>query len=321
VFHVAAIHRRLPGSLGLLAALLLCGCDLSNSLLVPDRREFFLQSGISQYERGDFPSAIQTFTKYLSFRPDSYGYWLRGRSYHEVGDRAAALQNYQDALAMAPRDAFVLRALGWLHFTGFEFQEAASEYEKAFDYERSNPESLSFAAWSALGAGDYDKAVDLVVQAQREIPWHDTDFFDGNDPAYNTIVAYLALKALGDTARANAFLHLALNNANPNLWPFAALRYLAGQISEDDLLYQAEDRGAQTEAHTYLAFEALLRDQPEKAQEHLDWIAAQGDDSYYEYYIGLALRDGRLKVPALKAPPVFAPAIIVPESGLAPESN
>lgn len=316
----AAINRGLSASLLLLAVSLLNGCHPSNTLLVPDRREFFLQSGIDQYERGDFPSAIRTFSKYLSFAPDSYGYWLRGRSYHEVGNRAAALENYRDALAMSPRDAFVRRALGWLHFTGYEFNEAVDEYEKAFHYERSNPESLSFAAWSALGAGNYEKAVELVILAQREIPWHDTDFFDGNDAAYNTIVANLALRAQGQANRANAFLQLALHNANPNLWPFAALKYLGGQISEDELLYYAEDRGAQTEAHTYLAFEALLTGQDDKAQEHLDWIADQGDDIYYEYYIALALRDGKLKVEALESTPLPDPALL-PETETTPEAN
>lgn len=305
--------RRPLGSILLLSAMLLSGCGLSDIRIAPDRREFFLQSGIDQYERGDFPSAIQTFSKYLSFSPEPYGYWLRGRSYHEVGDRAAAMKNYRDALDIAPRDSYVRRALGWLHFTGFEFKEAVEEYEKAYHYEPSNPESLSFAAWSALGAGDYEKAVDLVIIAQNEIDWQDNDFFDGNDAAYNTIVAYLALKAQGYPNRANAFLQLALNNANPNLWPFAALRYLAGDISENELLYQAEDRGAQTEAHTYLAFQALLQDNEEKAQEHLDWIANLGDDIYYEYYIALALRDGKLQVEPLKSTHL-PPSVLPPET-------
>ncbi len=317
VYQATANHRGLSGGVLLLAAFLLSGCDPSSSLVAPDRREFFLQSGIDQYERGDFPSAIRSFSKYLSFEPDTYGYWLRGRSFHEVGDRVAALKNYQDALNISPRDAFVLRALGWLHFTGYEFQDAVEQYEKAFQYDRNSPESLSFAAWSALGAGDYEKAVDLVIQAQNIIPWHDTDFYDGNDAAYNTIVAYLASKAQGQSNRAMAFVHLALNNASPNVWPYAALRYLGGQITEDELLYFAEDRGAQTEAHTYLAFDALLNDKQEKAQEHLDWIAEQGDDIYYEYYIALALRDGTLKVEP-KLPQPLPASVLPPETEASP---
>ncbi|MEM1059085.1 MAG: tetratricopeptide repeat protein [Verrucomicrobiota bacterium] len=290
-------------------AVLLGGCSSSDPELLPNRRERFLERGIQQFERGDFRSAAASFNKFLSYEPNVWGYHLRGRSQAELGLAELALADYQRALDIDPGNASVHRARGWLYFTRGDFEEAADDYWAAFEHEPGEPESLSFGAWSALGGGNFTRALELARTAQRRINWTDDDERDGNDAAYNAIVAYVSLQSLGYPDRARAYVRLALKRTDPNVWPYDALLYYDEQISREELLGRTLSSGAETEARTYLAIDDFLHGRLESAQAELDWIAANGNKIYYEYYIALALLDGRLLIPP------EAPSALFHESG------
>jgi len=282
--------------------LLLPACSNPGAAFFNNRREQFYERGIDQYERGDYEQAAASFNKFLSYQPHIDGYHLRGRSYAEIGEHEKAFEDYRKALDMDPGNAYVRRARAWLHFIRSEFKEATEDYEQAYTDDPRVVESLSFGAWSALGDGNFEKAAELVDIAQRELKWQDKTENDGNDVAYNAIVAYVSLRALDQPNAANRELKKSLLFADQTVWPYDALRYYNGDIDGEELLKRTTTNGAATEAHTYLAMDALLNGDKEKAQPHLDWVAQNGDKIFYEYYISMAIRDGKLTFPVHPRP-------------------
>ena len=105
------------------------------------RRQYWrhhLALGNVLYDAGRYAEAVNAFRRVTELQPDSaWGYQMLGTSYHALGDRPRAVENYQRAIALG--DARAYSNLGTLLYEDHRFPEAARAYEEALRREPGSP--------------------------------------------------------------------------------------------------------------------------------------------------------------------------------------
>jgi len=86
------------------------------------------------------------------------------------GDYDQAIKHYKDALTYAPNDSVIWSNLGWAYLQKGNYDEAVRDFNKALELNPKKKDSLKDAlrgkAFSYLGLGDKDTALNLIKQAK-----------------------------------------------------------------------------------------------------------------------------------------------------------
>ena len=106
--------------------------------LRPQYWRHHLALGNVLYDAGRYADAVIAFRRVTELQPDSgWGFQMLGTSYHALGDRPHALENYKRATALG--DARAYTNLGTLLYEDERFAEAARAFEEALRLEPGSP--------------------------------------------------------------------------------------------------------------------------------------------------------------------------------------
>jgi thiol-disulfide isomerase/thioredoxin len=120
-----------------------------------------------------------------------------------------------------------------------------------------------------LRKGNYAKAATLLENFLKKAGW------DHEKAAYAVVREYLALRLLGDDAKAKGLVTEAIARLSDHKWPYAILKYLDKEISYEDLKKETGDSQLhRVEMHTVVGIALLLDGKKEECLEHLKWMVS-----------------------------------------------
>src|SRR5262249_28215685 len=93
----------------------------------------------------------------------------------------------------------------------------------------------------------------------------------------HVLIAYFGLRQAKRDAEAEANLKTAATKLYSGSWSVQIIRYLKGEVSDDQLFSSAAGNKAMLEARTYVAMNQLLNGRKEAALANFRWAAANGD--------------------------------------------
>ncbi|TAN43851.1 MAG: tetratricopeptide repeat protein [Nitrospirae bacterium] len=186
-------HAAFHGHISTVEILLNKGADLNSAITsLKDIASKQLSVGLSEpLNRKTHDKANQAVKMLVGLKPIQEGW-----SYYKKGNYAEAINAFNRALEVNPRNGNVLDGLGWAHYYRGNFNEAISYFNKVLEYIEPNNKALLYDAllgktFSYLGVGDGETAISIEKKRKETNP----DY----NPAYNLSLIYYLL---GDKEKA-----------------------------------------------------------------------------------------------------------------------
>lgn len=179
--------------IGLLLALLaFIGCNGLSNLAKQDRVR--LERIAEQVEKGDTASAITELEDYLTVYPqDDLAWTILGRVYVDVDRLDEALNAYESAIAINPRQFQAITGSGIVHRKRGDNDAAMEAYKKAVQIDPNYGHAYSSMAIIALKRNEDKKALryarrgydldksDPVIAANLAVAYHYNDDSENRD--------------------------------------------------------------------------------------------------------------------------------------------
>ncbi|MFO7900217.1 MAG: tetratricopeptide repeat protein [Planctomycetota bacterium] len=291
--------------------------------LSPRDPQLNISAGLLAQELDRHEQAVALYTRALAVEPNNYLARVN-RAYARIELRRVkqAIEDADELVRLYPqRDrSYQVRV---------EAYDCASRFADAVDdlttlIERSPREALYYRmrciSYRALGEGrkalaDADTTLRLAggtagAYAARGCSYEllgelDKAFADykraaelNDDKRFYTIWLCLIRRKQGRRAEADKIVRNFLEDFDEEKWIAPVLRFLAGRITEQDVLSRAEhpeperDREQHCEAYYYLGAAAMAEGKLDKAEAYFKKCVDQGVYNFYEH--GFALRDLRV---------------------------
>ncbi|MBC7853201.1 MAG: tetratricopeptide repeat protein, partial [Pirellulaceae bacterium] len=104
--------------------------------------------GELRYEQGDFNGAVQDYSQALRIAPkDAAAYNSRGHAYYRLGGIREAMRDYDQAVRLNPRDAAILTNRGDAHAFQGNYALAAQDFREAIRLDNQLGRAYQSAAW------------------------------------------------------------------------------------------------------------------------------------------------------------------------------
>jgi tetratricopeptide (TPR) repeat protein len=259
--------------------------------LQPTNALAFNNRGLFYYAKGDFARALDDFNKAVALSPgDASPLNNRGATLSRLRRFKEALADYDKVIALRPTSSPSYLSRAFVYLDQRDYRSAIADYTRAIEFEPSNFRAYRNRAWSNLFLGNYEEAaadsqkfLDLQRPCNRNIQY-----------MYVAILNYVSSRKTLSAESVKPKLEQALSDCGPGPtpWPYAVLRFLHHDISEQQL--QAEAGSGQdelTEAHAYLGMDYLLSGNVNGARTHFTWIKDNGNQTFDEYPLALAELD------------------------------
>lgn len=133
----------------------------------PNQVEALFLLGNCLARQGEVEKAVDSFARACRIAPDKAVLWKNlGYLQQDLGDRPAALNSLQHALALEGNSAELWVALASLHVADYAFEQAAACYRRALQLGHEDPgELLNRLATLQVYLGETEKALDTFEQA------------------------------------------------------------------------------------------------------------------------------------------------------------
>ncbi len=99
----------------------------------------------------------------------------------------------------------------------------------------------------------------------------------------HVLIAYFGLRQAKRDAEAEAYLKNAAAKLYSGSWSVQIIRYLKGEVSDDQLFSSATGNKAMLEARTYVGMNQVLTGKKESALTNFRWATTNGDRRAFEY--------------------------------------
>ena len=228
---------------------------------------------------GRFEDAIASYKKSVELNPDEpSNYHNIGLMYIRLGKFPEAVEPLQAALRLYPKYQNARYLLSNAYSKAGRYAEAIESWTKFLELVPNGYEALNNRAWNYLYEGNYDQEIAADSQAfLTNHGWKDTT------SVYMVILANIGYRKAGMFPEAQKILFEASKKSNTNTWIYSVIRYLSGEISEQELMQLAVDNDKKTEAHAYLGMDLLLKGKTEDARKHFEWVKDFGNKRFTEY--------------------------------------
>jgi tetratricopeptide (TPR) repeat protein len=296
--------------------------DCSKAIqLKPDYLEaYFYRGGIERYE-GDLDGALGDYSNAIQIKPDyADAYGDRGAARQCKGDLKGALADYNKAIALEPESAEIYADRGSLEEAMGKLDLALSDDDRAIELDPHSAEPYGNRSGVEAIKGDLDRAEadcaeavglksDLATTAAeifKNLGWsryERQEYADALsdfqracklDPSqdYARFGAWLSGSLLGKSKATTMELKEYLAGhptTNSDDWPSQIGRFLAGQITEQELLAAAEDTDSKKdheqkcEAYFYIGSRHLIAGDKARAEDLFEKCVATGIQNFSEY--------------------------------------
>lgn len=184
---------------------------------------------------------------------------------------------YRAAIALKPDMAGAHAELGRIYRNLRRHEEALDAYNQAIRHAPDAPNFYQSRAYINLQLGrgngaSFDAKAFIHLQGWRD-----------DSAPYLALAGYFGYRQKGRAADAARMLEEAFAKTDAAAWPRPVFKYLAGELTEAELLKLADDNDKLTEAHTYIGLDLSLKGRREDALPHLRWVRENGNRRFVEY--------------------------------------
>lgn len=144
------------------------GCVPSAPAVKPQRHDFRLAECAEAYQAGDLEGATTKLLAYTAEYPrDALGWTLLGNCHEEADRDQEALQAYDAAIAIDPRQHQAHTGKGIVYRKLEDYDSAMASYERAVEIEPKYAEAYSSMAMILIKRKQDQQAVDYALKAYR----------------------------------------------------------------------------------------------------------------------------------------------------------
>jgi tetratricopeptide (TPR) repeat protein len=143
--------------------LLLVNCCLASSSDKIARNEFdymyWQRLGVQSFECGDYVSAVQYYDKAVSLEPrDAYAMYYKGVALDELGRHDEAIKSYDNAICMLPDSEVFWAGKGLSLYYHSEYEAAIECFNKSIQLDPTFHESWDGISWALIRMGKQEEA-------------------------------------------------------------------------------------------------------------------------------------------------------------------
>ena len=210
-------------------------------------------------------------------------YFARGCAFSEVCESDKAIADLTEAIRLKPDFRAGYLARGAAEQACGKNEEACADMTKALELDPECVQALLGRAYSYIGLGKAKEALQDVnkILAITHAP--------DSDRIYAQIIGSLACRILKDEKTAATMIDEAAAGTTENAWPGPIVRFLQHKISEADFKKMALGYSRATEVRFYLGMDQSISGKNSDAIENLRWVKENGDRTFYEYPVAIAM--------------------------------
>lgn len=293
--------------------------DCARALQLNPRNQFAYNTmAFIKWKMKDYPAALEYAEKAVDLAPKmGRNYFTRGRCKRDMGDKAGALEDFNRAVALSPGYYYIFCERAGLLQSYKRYDEALEDFDRALELnERCVPAYMGRAnlyistgrfdraaqdgrslyklvsnsnyylnrvAMISFKAGDYEQAArTLERDMQLKGPKHRVYI-------YNLLLRAVSLYRIGDTEAARKLAREHYDADTGEAWPTPVVGFLAGEISQKEMLDAAGSGNEQTrlehtcEAFFYAGQVRLAKDEKQEAQKLFEECANTGMRNFTEH--------------------------------------
>ena len=143
--------------------------------------EEYFRSGIKAGQRGQYPEAIEDYTKAIELKSDyAEAYYFRGLTYHSKGEYDQAIKDFTKAIKLKSDyvEAFCFR--GGTYYSKGEYDQAIKDFTKAIKLKSDYVEAFCFRGYAYSLQGKYDRGItDLTEAIELKSDYAEAYYFRG----------------------------------------------------------------------------------------------------------------------------------------------
>lgn len=217
----------------------------------------YLNRSFCKQYTGDRKGALDDAKKAVELKPDALAYCALATSERQMGNLKAMDEAFNKAIKLNPHRVSTYQSRGLSNFLCKRYAPAFTDFRKA----------LAASEWR------------------------------GSDTGYAVIFGTFSARFQKKDAEAKALLDEAMNQLqiqrevdkgahNAEVagdWPYPAIQYLHGDITDEKLIRAAQgDDGKETEARCYLGIVCWQKGDEKRAAQYFEWAAKNGRSDYVE---------------------------------------
>ena len=232
---------------------------------------------------GKFDEALAAYMEARRLNPNlPFVHHNIGLTMMKQGRFAEAIAPFEEALRLNPNYRNARYFLADAYTKTRNYDQAIDSWSKFLELVPNGPDALTNRAWTYLYKGGHGR--EAAADARTFLNVHG---WARETSQYLAIIAHLGYRQAEMKEEAQAVLEEATKKvANPR-WPFAIIRYLKGELNEQELLELAIDNDKKTEAHAYIGMASLLNGKIEDARTHFEWVKQYGNKRFFEYPLAI----------------------------------
>ncbi len=251
--------------------------------LNPNDGRIYNLFGIAFNDTGKLEEAINQYKKAAELKPDApANYNNIGLAYMRLGKFPEAVEPLQTALKLDPSYQNARYHLSNAYSKTGRYQEAIESWTKFLELVPNDSEALNNRALNHLYEGNYGR--EIAVDSRVFL---DNYGWKNNTSTYMVIYANFGHRKAAMFPEAQKILFEASKKSNTNTWIYSVVRYLSGEINEQELMQLAVDNDKKTEAHTYLGMDLSLKGKADEARKHFEWVKDYGNKRFTEYPLAI----------------------------------
>ncbi|MUG96939.1 tetratricopeptide repeat protein [Scytonema sp. UIC 10036] len=158
--------------------------NIKEPILALDQTIVYFYRGTSYSKNGEYDRAINDFNQALKLNPkDAVAYNNRGLSYSDKGDYDRAINDFNQAIKLNPNYALAYNSRGLSYFKKGEYDRAINDYNQAIKLNRNYANAYYIRGNFYYNKGEYDRAINDYNQAIKLNP-KDADAYYKRGIAY-----------------------------------------------------------------------------------------------------------------------------------------
>ena len=271
-----------------------------------------------------YKEAVDDYSAEIKAKPDDATNWVnRADAYDDMKDFQHALSDYNKALTLDSDNTQALNDRGWLYIEQKDYQKAIEDFDSCLQEDDKYSSAYYNRAAANIALDKLDEAlVDMKHLHEKdpsEISCLSTRGFlyllkkdperaakefstaldlssDESTLQWQRIYLYLTYQLMKQPEKAERILKDSLADADGNNWPYAALLYLKGTVSEKELLDLCSDDYERSDARLVIGLAENIKGEKAKAEVQWTWLKEHAVQTDRSYYVAIA---------ALKNPSIF----------------
>ncbi len=199
-----------------------------------------------------------------------------------LGKFSEAIAPLQEALRLEPsyRNARYLLSDAYMKIG--RYNDSAESWTKFLEIVPNGPEALTKRSWNYLYISEHGR--EAAADARKYLQLY--GWKDETSP-YLAIMANIGYREAGMNDEAQAVITEAAKKCIPDKFAYNIIRYLKGELSDEELLKLATDNDKKTEVHTYIGMDLLLKGKSDEARTHFNWVKEYGNKRFFEYPLAI----------------------------------